>query len=75
MDKVKQVIKDSLNLNYNPSEYSQDTIPEWDSLGHLSVVMELEQEFGIKFNSSAIPKLTSLESIKCQMMICVSTKT
>ena len=35
-------------------ETSPDSIPEWDSLQHLNLVLLLEQEFGIQFTPEEI---------------------
>lgn len=37
--------------------------PGWDSLGHMTVVVSLEQEFGIAFPAYELPRLTTLGSI------------
>lgn len=41
-----------------------DQIEAWDSLGHLQLIMEIEQRFGIRFHIDEIPKLTSLAAIE-----------
>ena len=49
------------------SEINADTsfgsIPQWDSMGHMSVVLAIEQEFGLTFESYHIAELTSVSSI------------
>jgi len=32
-----------------PPDASADTLENWDSLGHLNLVLALEQEFGVQF--------------------------
>lgn len=56
----------SLNLNL-----AKDDIPEWDSLGHLKLLLGLEEEFKIKFSIEDTENLTSLRNI-CNL---IATKT
>jgi acyl carrier protein len=44
-------------------EFSLDTVPEdllrWDSLGHMTLVMELEDTFGVHFEVDEITEMSS----------------
>lgn len=42
-------------------ESSPDTIPNWDSLHHLNLVLALEQEFAVEFSPEEIEQLLSVE--------------
>jgi acyl carrier protein len=37
--------------------------PAWDSLGHMSLVVALEKEFGVRFPGTALAGLTSVDGI------------
>ena len=37
--------------------------PGWDSLGHMTVILELEREFGVRVPVTRIAELTDVESI------------
>jgi acyl carrier protein len=37
--------------------------PGWDSMGHMTVVMELEKEFGARFPPYKLPELVDVPSI------------
>jgi acyl carrier protein len=37
--------------------------PGWDSLGHMTVVLELEREFGIRIPVTRISELVDAEAI------------
>jgi|HubBroStandDraft_4_1064222.scaffolds.fasta_scaffold443183_2 acyl carrier protein len=39
---------------------SQVELSQWDSVHHMNVVLALENEFGIEFDDTELPKLTSL---------------
>jgi acyl carrier protein len=38
-------------------------LPQWDSMGHMEVMMLLEQEFGIEINADTIAALVSVPEI------------
>jgi acyl carrier protein len=39
---------------------SQTDLSNWDSVHHMNVVLALENDFGIEFDDSELPTLTSL---------------
>jgi acyl carrier protein len=39
-------------------------LPQWDSMGHMEVMMRLEEHFGIEINADTITELTSLSAIR-----------
>lgn len=43
---------------------SRNDLKNWDSLGQLRLVMQLEAEFGISIPIDDIPNLSSVEKIK-----------
>lgn len=38
-------------------------LPQWDSLGHMEVMMRLEEHFDVEINSDTIAELTSIPAI------------
>jgi acyl carrier protein len=42
---------------------NQDT-PEWDSLGHVTLIMELEGHYGVSFSTEEALALTSVGLLK-----------
>ncbi len=48
-------------------EFSPDLVPEdvllWDSLGHMNLVLELEDEFGLQFEVDEITEMSSAGKI------------
>jgi acyl carrier protein len=46
-----------------PGDFSLDTVPEdvlrWDSLGHMTLIMDLEDAFGVHFEADEIAELSS----------------
>jgi acyl carrier protein len=45
------------------AESSPDTIPNWDSLQHLNLVLAIEQEFNVQFSPEEIEQLLSVELV------------
>lgn len=43
---------------------SYQSIPEWDSLGHVSLMEALEEAYGIKVSDDVAVDLTSIEAIR-----------
>ncbi len=46
-----------------PSEIKQENIDEWDSLRHLSLIVELEDVFDKSFEPEEISEMTSMDKI------------
>jgi acyl carrier protein len=38
-------------------------LPQWDSLGHMDVMMRLEEQFGVEINTDTIAELVSVPAI------------
>ncbi len=47
-----------------PDEASPDTIEGWDSANHVNLVLSLEAEFGVEFETDEISELTSVGAIR-----------
>jgi acyl carrier protein len=45
-------------------ESSQENIADWDSVGHLKVILAVEDEFGVQFSTAQIPELTSAAALQ-----------
>ena len=68
-ERLRELVADVFGLA--PAEIgddaSPDTIPAWDSLHHLELMMGLELEFGVKVSTEDIPELTSVEAIEAYL--------
>ena len=42
---------------------SPQTVAEWDSVGHLQLMLALEEEFGVQFEADEFAALNSVERI------------
>jgi acyl carrier protein len=56
---ISQVLKTEVDENA-----SQNSIPQWDSLRHLNLVIELEVEFDVSFEPEEIAEMKSVSKIE-----------
>ena len=49
---------------------SPEQIQEWDSIGHLNLVLGLEQSFGVSFNTDDMVAMQSIRKIKSVLAQC-----
>ena len=45
-------------------ESSQENIADWDSVGHLKLILAIEDACGVQFSTAQIPELTSVGAIQ-----------
>lgn len=64
--KLIQTIAETLELPPEKitSQTSSDTIEAWDSLKHLDIVLNVERTYNVKFKTSEISELVSVERIE-----------
>jgi len=62
---VRKVLAAVLSIEIDVIDRSSDrnTLPRWDSLRHMNLVLALEQEFGVEIADEEIPLLFSVEGI------------
>jgi citrate synthase len=65
-EQIKQVMARSLGVDAADiaDDSSVDTMPEWDSLQHIELMLALEMEFGVHISTDAMLELLSLEAIE-----------
>ncbi len=64
-DRVRNTIIRTFNLSAEDGmrELRMGNLPGWDSLGHMRLVVELEEEFGVSFPTYLLPEILDLDSI------------
>jgi acyl carrier protein len=62
---VKVVVSKILHLPLDQitDDSTSNTVDEWDSLGHMKIILALEEEFGLTFDNSQIAEMTSISMI------------
>lgn len=66
LEKVVDVLKKTLDLDEKTDisiQTKMEDIPEWDSFGQVSLLSELEREFGVKFSFDEMIAINSVASI------------
>lgn len=62
-EKVIKIMKDVLEMDEVSMNISQDNCENWNSLRHLNLVSELEDEFDVEFEPEEIAEMKSVNSI------------
>ena len=64
-DRVYAVFMEELALEKNEitPQLTYNSIPEWDSVAHMHVIMSLEEAFELTFGDTEIAELTSVAEI------------
>ncbi|HEX5385184.1 MAG TPA: acyl carrier protein [Gemmatimonadales bacterium] len=65
-DRLKAILAEVLEVRPAAiaDDFSRDSTPNWDSLGHLTLVSTLESEFGVTFGMAEMLELTSYRRIR-----------
>ncbi len=63
---VEEVVARVFNLDASEvtDQSSKETIAEWDSMGHLSLITGLQDEFKVSFAIADAMEMTSVQHIK-----------
>ena len=63
--KLKEIIARVMRVDITviTEQCSTNTIVEWDSLGHIRLVLALEEEFNLILNENQIEQMTSFVNI------------
>ena len=59
LPQLTEILRDVLDLPdlVVTSESTADDVPGWDSMAHITIVVEAEQRFSVKFRTSEIEAL------------------
>ena len=62
---VQGILSEALQVPINEisPELAFGDLPQWDSLGHMEVMMRLEEQFGVAINAETIAELISVPEI------------
>lgn len=62
---VRQAVADVFGLDTASvsDASSPENVPAWDSIGHLNLILAVEQQFGVSLDPNDIPKLTSVAAL------------
>lgn len=65
LDKLFQVVAETLNVPKHElsRDSRRDSIKEWDSLGHIMLILAIEREFHFKFSIEQIDRIKTIAEI------------
>jgi len=65
LNKIQSVLAQALKVEV--TDISPETafgdFPQWDSLGHMELMILLEEQFGVEINADTITELVSVQAI------------
>jgi len=64
-DRLEKVIREVFEIEAEiiDENWTSEDIPDWDSVGHLNLIMEVEKEFGIKIEIEEMFEIEKLGDI------------
>ena len=62
-EKILEILKEAFELDSVDKTCSQTTCPEWDSMGQLNLVAELEDAFDISLEPEEIGEMKSFDDV------------
>ena len=66
-EKVEEIFREVMELDEDMElndDMNSDNMEEWDSLASMSLVMKLENAFGVKYEFEDILQMDSLSAVK-----------
>lgn len=65
MTAARRLVADALErpIDHVPANGTIETVPGWDSLGHVRIILSLEAQLGRPIGASEVVGLTSVEAI------------
>jgi acyl carrier protein len=62
---VAELISQTLGVSRNQvtDELAYGDVPEWDSMGHMNLMMALEEKYGVQITADVITNLVSIPAI------------
>ena len=63
-NKLKSIFKEVFDVEITDQNMTRDDIPEWDSLRHLGLILEIEAQFGVNFSVEEAMQMVSIDIIK-----------
>ena len=68
-EKVLEILRQVLGVADIDATCSQENCPQWDSLHHLNLVVELEDTFGVSFEPEEIAAMKNAADIERLLVI------
>lgn len=64
-DKIRSLLAGTFQIPLDdvPADMAFGDIPQWDSFGHMEVMMSLEEKFGVEISTETISELVNIPAI------------
>ena len=63
--RLRAVLSDTLQQDFSSgSDVRRSEVASWDSLNHLRVVISVEEEFGVRFESDEVTSIESMSQLR-----------
>jgi acyl carrier protein len=64
-DRLRSIIATELDvpLDTVPPDANTETFQPWDSLGHMRIIVAVEEQLGVRFATAEIAGLTSIDKL------------
>ncbi|MGA2094240.1 MAG: acyl carrier protein [Sedimentisphaerales bacterium] len=62
-DRVEAVFRQSFEIEKFTEDLSIDSVPGWDSMAHVGLILALQKEFGVSITPADAIELTSVKNI------------
>jgi acyl carrier protein len=65
-DRLKEAFATALDLEIDEiaEDCTQETLEDWDSLGHLNLISEIEKTFKVKLTMDEVMEMTTYSKVK-----------
>lgn len=68
INQLQDIFRSAFSLDVSiSSETSKENLPEWDSINHLNLIVELEDRLNVQFTPEEIESMISVE-ILCEFI-------
>ena len=67
-EQIIEILKQVFKMEHVKDNISQKTCDKWDSLSHLNLIIELEQQYNVSFEPEDIVEMTSLQRIEQKLL-------
>ena len=77
-DEQLEILTEIFRTLFNNSELNLDRelvatdVPGWDSFNHINLIINIEEEFGVKFTNAEIEKMQNVGDLKKILAIKIS---
>ena len=71
MDDIKKVMATAWSIDPSsiPDDASLNDFPPWDSIGHVSLLLALEENYGVEVNSETIQSIRNLDAVMAAIVL------